>query len=72
MADKITYTVRGMGREKVGTFIVWEHLNGSPVNEYTAYDRGDSFILYPKQRMMPSKVDLKKKTVLLRETRRAF
>lgn len=66
----ITYTVRGINGH--GHYTVWEYLCGNPVNEYKGYDRGSSLTLYPVRRLIPSAVDLKKKTVDLLDTRREF
>lgn len=66
----LTYTVRGINGR--GHYTVWEYLNSRPVNEYKGYDRGSSLTLYPVRRLIPSAVDLKKKTVDLLDTRREF
>lgn len=68
----VTYTVRGMDRSRPGCYIVWEHLDGCSVNEYTAYDRGDEFVLYPRTKLMASTLTMTKKTIGLREAKRAF
>lgn len=72
VGKRITYTVRGICSMKKNTYIIWEHVDGSPVNEYEGFDRGHEFTLYPKRRLMPSPIELKKKTVGIRETKRAF
>lgn len=69
---RITYTVRGVCTMKRNTYIIWEHVDDCAVNEYEGFDRGCEFTLYPKRRLMPSAVELKKKTVGIRETKRAF
>lgn len=66
----VTYTVRGINGH--GHYTVWEYLNSSPVNEYKGFDRGRSLSLYPIRRLVPSTVELKKKTVGIQETRREF
>ena len=68
----VTYTVRGMDRNRHGCYIVWEHLDGCAVNEYTAYDKGDEFVLYPRTKLMASSLSMKKKTIGIREAKRAF
>ena len=70
MCKKVTYTVQRMYGN--GSCIIWEHLNGAPVNEYTAFDRGNTFTLYPNRRLMPSPLELKKREISIYETRRAF
>lgn len=70
MSDKvISYTVR---QAMNSSYLIWEHQNGSPVNEYTAFMRGDQFVLYPKRRIIPSTIDLNKKTISIFQTRRAY
>ena len=70
--SRITYTVRGTDPNKVGCYIIWEHQDGAAVNEYTAYDRGERFVLYPRRKIIPSTVELKKQTISIYNTRRAF
>lgn len=70
--DRITYTVRGPDPKRNGCYIVWEHQDGAAVNEYTAYDRGQNFVLYPRRKLIPSTVELKKQTINIFNTRRDF
>lgn len=70
--SRITYTVRGIDKNRNGCYIIWEHQDGEAVNEYTAYDRGEAFVLYPLRKIIPSTVELKKQTISIYDTRRAF
>lgn len=72
IGKRITYTVRGIHSVKKNTYIIWEHVDGCAVNEYEGFDRGHEFTLYPKRRLIPNPVELKKKTIGLRDTKRAF
>jgi len=69
---KLTYAVRGPAPGKANAFIVWEYDGASPVNEYTGYDNGTFLRLYPRRKLIPSTVELKKLSVNIRETRREF
>ena len=68
----VTYTVRGIFKMRAGCYVVWEHLDGAPVNQYTAYERGNEFVLYPYCKLMPSSLEMTKKTIGMREAKRAF
>ncbi len=70
--SRITYTVRGTDPKRNGCYIVWEHQDGAAVNEYTAYDKGENFVLYPRRKIIPSTIELKKQTISIFDTRRAF
>ena len=70
--ERVTYTVRGIDRKRNGCYIVWEHLDGAAVNEYTAYDKGNEFVLYPRTKLMASKLTMTKKTIGIRDAKRAF
>jgi hypothetical protein len=67
---KLSYTVQE--RKANGSFIIWEHEDGCAVNEYIAYDRGQTFTLYPRRKLMPSTVPLRKQTISIFDTRRAY
>ncbi|MBR2908056.1 MAG: hypothetical protein IKC26_10020 [Clostridia bacterium] len=46
MATKTVYKREGYDSKKQG-YIVWEYENGSPVYQYTGYDKGTYMDLYP-------------------------
>ena len=69
MAEKVSYTVRQVQNDR---YLIWEHHNETPMNEYVAFLRNDQFVLYPKRRINPSTIDLKKKTISIFQTRRAY
>ena len=69
---KLSYAVRGRIPGRSNAFIVWEYDGAFAVNEYTGYDNGAFLRLYPRRKLIPSKVDLKKLSVSIRETRREF
>lgn len=73
--EKVTYKVIGFLRDRPGEnppALINECLNGYPVNSYVGYDRQDMFHLYPKARIIPSVVPLKKKIIRVQDTRRGF
>lgn len=72
-AQKLSYAVRGRVPGGANAYIVWEYDGASAVNEYTGYFDGESLIrLYPRRKLIPSTVDLKKLSVNIRETRREY
>ena len=71
-SKRITYTVRGPSPSKRNSYIVWEHVDGCAVNEYEGYDRGNEFVLYPRRKIIPSVVEMKKQTISIHDTKRAF
>lgn len=69
-AKKVTYKVMRVLTNR--SYIVWEHQYGAAVNEYVAYGRGDNLILYPKRKLIPSSLALKKRTISIHDTKRGF
>lgn len=55
-----------------GKCTVVQKLNGHDVNEYDAYEYYSDFILYPRHRIIPSAVPLKKQIVKTQNIRREF
>ena len=70
--NNVTYTVRGISKVRAGGYVVWEHLDGAAVNQYTAYEQGNEFVLYPYCKLMPSTIEMKKKTIAMNQAKRAF
>jgi len=71
-SPKTEYGVRGTAPENGSRFIVWEYVNGFPVNEYTGYDCKTYLVLYPRRRLIPSTTEMTKRKVDLMKTRREF
>ena len=74
--EKVTYRIVKILPDKPGErppVLIEECLDGFPVNLYTGYDRGDEkWRLFPKRRIIPSVVDLKKKSIGISDARRAY
>lgn len=70
--QKITYKVMRCLPTSTPSYIVWEYQDAAAVNEYIAYDKGRNFVLYPRRKIIPSTIELKKQTISIFDTRRAF
>jgi hypothetical protein len=74
--EKVTYRIIKFLNNRPGEHcpaLIEECLDGFPVNIYTGYDRGDGlWILFPNRKLMPSVVDLKKKTIGYSDANRAY
>ena len=73
---KITYAVVGFEPDKYGkraVLIVRERLNGFDVNEYRGYQRGGAALaLWPKRKLAPSVLSLRKFTISIYDTVREY
>lgn len=73
--QKITYKVMRCLPTSTPSYIVWEYQDAAAVNEYIAYEKRkqpDTLILYPRRKIIPSTIELKKQTISIFDTRRAF
>lgn len=68
--DKITYGIRSY--RPYGKCTIVQKLNGFDVNEYDGYDRKTHFVLFPRRRIIPSRVPLCKHEVDDRDVKREY
>lgn len=59
---KLRYSIRGYDAQK-NCYNIIEYNGSIAVNEYSGYYKGNYFSLYPKRRIAPSRVDIKRKDV---------
>lgn len=69
---EITYRNKGIAPGRGNAYIVQEYYGRNAVNEYTGYDNGGHFTLYPRRRLYPSPVEITKKNVSIRDIKRDF
>ena len=66
---KPRYYIRSYDAQK-NCYNIIEYRGGLAVNEYSGYYKGNYFSLYPKRRIAPSCVDLKRKDVSIFEIKK--
>jgi hypothetical protein len=72
---KITFKVIRLFGTYPISYIVWEYQDDFAVNEYVAYEKRrqpDTLILYPRRKLIPSSVALKKQEIGIHQTKRGF
>lgn len=72
---KITFKVIRLFGTYPISYIVWEYQDDSAVNEYVAYEKRrepDTLILYPRRKLIPSSLALKKQEIGIHQTKRGY
>ena len=69
---EITYRNKGACPERSGAYVVQEYYGRNAVNEYIGYDNGECLTLYPRRRLYPSPLEIRKHTVHVRNIKRDY
>lgn len=72
---KISFKVMRLYGTYPISYIVWEYQDDAAVNEYVAYEKRrepDTLILYPRRKLIPSSLALKKQEIGIHQTKRGY
>ena len=69
---EITYRNKGALPGNRGGYVVQEYYGRNAVNEYSGYVYNDHFVLYPRRRLYPSPLEIRKHSVHVRNVERDY
>lgn len=71
-AKEITYRNKGVLPGRSTAYVIQEYYGRNAVNEYLGYGSGDYLTLYPRKRLYPSPLEIRKHNVHVRDIERDY